>query len=223
MLSSATDLNRRSKQMATQREQFATTVEAHAADFGIELAAEQIELLADYYELLMKWNERLHLTAPCSPQTFATRHVLESLMLLKHFPGGATVVDVGSGGGLPIIPCLLIREDLRATLIESSQRKSVFLREALRPVKPAERAQVINARFEEMDLPPSDFLTCRALDRFSELLPALIQQTEPNTVMLLFAGEALRDRIQSLIPTVRIEHIPHSQKRFLIIGSSDSC
>ena len=209
--------------MATPRAQFAATVEAHAADFGIELAAEQVELLADYYELLMKWNEQLHLTAPCSPQDFAIRHVLESLMLLKHLSPGATVVDVGSGGGLPIIPCLLVRQDLRATLIESSKRKAVFLREALRPVRPADRARVINARLEETNLTRGDFLSCRALDRFSQLLPTLIQRAQPNTTMLLFAGDVLCKQIQSLIPSATIERIPHSERRFLIIASSASC
>jgi 16S rRNA (guanine527-N7)-methyltransferase len=209
--------------MATHRVQFAKAIEAHAADFGIELADEQTKLLADYYELLLKWNERLHLVAPCSPEEFAVRHVLESLILLQHLSQGATVIDVGSGGGLPIIPCLLVRQDLRATLIESSQRKTVFLREALRPVKPADRTRVINARFEEIDLPPGDFLTCRALDKFSELLPTLIQRVRPDTAMFLFAGESLRRQIQSIIPSATAERILHSQRRFLIIASSASC
>ena len=208
--------------MATQRVQFAKAIEAHAAEFGIDLADRQVEVLADYYELVMKWNERLHLVAPGAPEDFATRHVLESLVLLRHLSQGATVVDVGSGGGLPIIPCLLARPDLRATLIESSTRKIVFLREALRPVKPSDRAQVINARFEEIDLPASDFLTCRALDRFSQLLPTLIQRARPNTTMLLFAGEALTKQIQSLIPSATAERMPLSEKRFLVIGTCQS-
>jgi 16S rRNA G527 N7-methylase RsmG len=113
---------------------------------------------------------------------------------------------------------LLVREDLRATLIESSKRKTVFLREALRLMKSAERAQIINARFEEVEFPPSDFLTCRALDRFSQLLPQLIQRVHPKTTMLLFAGETLRQQIQSLIPSAGSERIPHSEKRFLVIA-----
>jgi 16S rRNA (guanine527-N7)-methyltransferase len=205
--------------MATQRVQFAEVIEAQAPDFSIDLAVEQIEPLADYYDLLMKWNARLHLVAPCSPEAFAVRHVLESLMLLRHLPHGATVVDIGSGGGLPIIPCLLVRPDLRATLIESSERKTVFLREALRPTQPADRAQVINARFEEIDLPRHDFLSCRALDRFSQLLPAMIQRAQPDTTLLLFAGDALRKQIQALMPSATAEHIPHSKRRFLIIGN----
>ena len=204
--------------MATQRTRFAEAIEKHAPDFRIELAGAQVELLSDYYDLLLKWNEHLHLVAPCSPEQFATRHVLESLALLAHLSPGATVLDVGSGGGLPIVPCLLIREDLRATLIESSRRKTVFLREALRLIKFAERAQVINGRFEEVNFPPSDFLTCRALDRFSQLLPQLIQRAHPKTTLLLFAGDVLRKQIESLIPSAKSERLPHSEKRYLVIA-----
>ncbi len=204
--------------MATQRIRFANAVEQQAPDFGIDLTGAQVSLLADYYELLQKWNARLHLVAPCPPEEFAVRHALESLILLKHLSPGANVLDIGSGGGLPIIPCLLVQQDLQATLIEASKRKTVFLREALRLAKTAERARVINARVEEVDFPPSDFLTCRALDRFSQLLPLLIDRVQPRTTLLLFAGDALVKQIQSLIPAARIERIPHSQKRFLIIA-----
>src|SRR5213075_1734922 len=133
--------------MATQREQFVAALQAHAPDFQIELSEQQIQPLADYYALVLKWNE-LHLVAPCTAPEFAVRHVLESLALIKHLPAGANVVDVGSGGGLPIIPCLLLRDDLHAILIESSKRKVVFLREALRLVQPVGRARVIAGRFE---------------------------------------------------------------------------
>jgi 16S rRNA (guanine527-N7)-methyltransferase len=207
--------------MATEREQFTETLKANAADFDITFGAKQTRLLGDYYELLLKWNDRLHLVAPCSPEEFAVRHVLESLLLLKHLSRAATVVDVGSGGGLPIIPCLLVRDDVRATLIESSERKIVFLREALRPARPPDRIRLINARVEEINLPASDFLSCRAVERFSELLPLLIQRARPNTTALFFAGETLRREIQKLIPTAMSERIPHSEKRFLVSAFTD--
>jgi len=203
--------------MPTQREQFATALKTYAPDFGIELGDGHTDLLTDYYALVMKWNE-LHLVAPCTPAEFATRHVLESLTLLRHLPGVANIVDVGSGGGLPIVPCLLVRHDLRATLIEASQRKAVFLREALRPVEPPERSRVIAARFEQVDLPAADFLTCRALDRFSELLPLLIQRAGPRTTLVLFAGDALCRQIQRRLPSATVERIPFSENRYLIVG-----
>ena len=204
--------------MATPIEEFRRALEAHAPEFGIALQAACLERLIDYYGLIMKWNERLHLVAPCSPAEFATRHVLESLTLLKHLPVGATIIDVGSGAGLPVIPCLLVREDLRATLIESSNRKAVFLRETLRPVTPPDRAQVIAARFEEVETPQADFVACRALDRFSEILPALVDWAPRNSTLLLFAGESIRNQIQTILGSITVEHIPHSERRFLLIA-----
>lgn len=205
--------------MATPREQFAASIAGHAADFDLTLDSEQIDGLSDYFDLLTKWNERLHLVAPCSPAEFALRHVLESLLLLKHLPVGARVVDIGSGGGLPIVPCLLIRRDLRATLIEASQRKAVFLRECLRPIRSPDRVKVVAARFEETELPPSDFVTCRALDKFTELLPEMIRRTARDTTLVLFGGPSLRREMGSLLPTTRVEQIPLSRNRFLMIGS----
>ena len=204
--------------MATPIEEFREALEAHAFEFGIALPADRLERLIDYYELIMKWNERLHLVAPCSPTEFATRHVLESLTLLKHLPVEAKIIDVGSGAGLPVIPCLLVRDDLRATLIESSNRKAVFLREALRPLSLPDRAQVIAARFEEVETPEADFVTCRALNRFSEILPALIDWAPRNSTLLIFAGESIRDQVQTTRGSVTVERIPHSERRFLLIA-----
>src|SRR6185295_8406330 len=155
--------------MPTPAEQFTTALISHAPEFGIDLSHEQAAWLQRYYALVMHWNPRLHLVAPCSAEEFATRHVLESLLLTKHLPQDASVIDVGTGAGLPIIPCLLVRADLRAILIESSQKKTVFLREALRLISHPERARVKHGRFEEMAAPAADFVTCRALDRFGDL------------------------------------------------------
>jgi 16S rRNA (guanine527-N7)-methyltransferase len=127
-------------------------------------------------------------------------------------------MDVGSGAGLPTIPCLLVRDDLRATLIESSQKKGVFLREALRAVKPAGRAQLTVARFEDIPAPGADFITCRALDRFEDTLTDLVEWAPPNATFLLFAGHSVRKRIESLFSNVQVELIPRSEQRFLIMA-----
>ena len=206
--------------MATPPADFGEELKRNAPQFGLNLQPAQVERLGAYYQLLLKWNKRLHLVAPCSPGEFAVRHVLESLLLLKHLPPNASVVDIGSGAGLPIIPCLLMRDDLSATLIESSARKGVFLREALRRVQPADRTRLIVARFEDVPAPKAGFVTCRALDRFSELLPELIQWAPPGATLLVFAGESLRNQLRVLVPTVQVELIPQSEKRFLVTTGS---
>ena len=185
--------------------------------FDLALSPETLGLLGEFYSLLTHWNERLHLVAPCSPEEFATRHVLESLMLLEHLPQDAKIADIGSGAGLPIIPCLLARPDLAATLIESSQKKSVFLREALNQLG---RPSVIIAKpFEVVDPPDVSFVTCRALDQFMSKVSELINWAPAGSTLLLYGVDSLREQLHN----VRFEEllIPLSDRRFLFVVNTD--
>jgi len=204
--------------MPTATEQLAAALKLYAPEFELELKPEHIKNLQDYYSLILKWNPRLHLVAPCSPEEFAVRHVLESLILLKYLPLNVRVADIGAGAGLPIIPCLLLRNDLQATLIEASQKKSVFLKEAVRTVQPAARTQVLNARFEDLPSPDAQFITCRALDKFSELLPVMLEWAPADATLALFCGEAIMKSLGAVLSEMTVELIPRSEKRFLVIG-----
>jgi len=187
------------------------------ASFELDLSPETVTQLAEFYSLLTRWNDRLHLTAPCEPEEFAVRHVLESLLLLQYLPSNATVADVGSGGGLPIIPCLIARPDLEATLIESSQKKVVFLREALNRL--GLRATIMARRFEEVSAPPVSFVTCRALDQFMRKLPALIDWAPRGSTLLLFGSETLGQQLRRANLNFEQLLIPQSEKRYLFLAA----
>jgi 16S rRNA (guanine527-N7)-methyltransferase len=193
------------------RNTFEQALIANMGSYDVDLARETVTQLGDFYSLLMKWNDRLHLVAPCSPEEFATRHVLESLLLLKHLPQEAKIADVGSGAGLPIIPCLVARGDLQATLIESSPKKAVFLREALNTLRRA--ATVIARPFEELDAPDVSFVTCRALDQFVDKVSALIDWAPAGSTLLLFGGESLSKELKIYQDYL----IPGSERRFLFV------
>jgi 16S rRNA (guanine527-N7)-methyltransferase len=137
--------------------------------------------------------------------------------LLKHLALDANVAEVGAGGGLPIIPCMIVRSDLHAILIESSQKKAVFLREALTQTGISPRASVINERFESVAPPSVEFVTCRALERFEEMLPNLFAWAPPKSTLLLFGAKRLETRIESLGFTSTAELMPRSRGRFLFI------
>ena len=188
---------------------FEQSLRSNMGSYDLDLPEETLAQLGMYYSLLTRWNDRLHLVAPCAPEEFATRHVLESLVLLKYLPANARIADVGSGGGLPIIPCLVARADLKATLIESSQKKAVFLREALNTVE--RKATIVARRFEEIEAPEVSFISCRALDQFGDKVPALIEWAPKGATLLLFAGEGLP------IAGANKILIPRSEKRFLYI------
>jgi len=197
--------------------QFREALESEATGYGVTLPAPVLEGLSQYYELLNAWNSRMNLVAPCSPQEFATRHVLESLLLLKYLPNNASVAEVGAGAGLPILPCLIVRPDIRAVLIEASQKKAVFLREALTKTATSRQATVIAERFENVAAPPVGFVTCRALERFEEMLPHLLDWAPAEATLLLFGGKRLERRIENLGFATAAELMPKSKARFLFL------
>jgi 16S rRNA (guanine527-N7)-methyltransferase len=198
-------------------EQFRETLESEATSYEVTLPATALEVLSQYYELLSAWNSRVHLVAPCSPQEFAMRHILESLLLLKYLPNDAIVAEVGAGAGLPILPCLIVRPDLRAVLIEASQKKAVFLREALTKTATSKRATVLAERFENVATPAVAFVTCRALERFEEMLPRLFEWAPAKATLLLFGGKRLEQRIENLGFASTAELMPRSKGRFLFL------
>ena len=194
---------------------FKDSLKANQESFRVTPTDVVVARLSEYFRLVMKWNPRLHLVSPSSANDFAVRHVLESLWLLHHLTENAKVVDIGSGAGLPLIPCLIARTDLNGTLIESSAKKGVFLREALKLIDDPDRAQVITSRFEVVPTPHVDFVTSRALDGFQELLPDLIRWAPQSSRLLLFGGDNLGDALNKQQIAYRLELIPNSDQRFL--------
>ncbi|HEX8195433.1 MAG TPA: 16S rRNA (guanine(527)-N(7))-methyltransferase RsmG [Pyrinomonadaceae bacterium] len=198
------------------QQKFVNTLQTNQNAFGVLLNKERISILNDYYELVEKWNPRLHLVAPCSAEEFAVRHVLESLTILEFLPENAELIDVGTGAGLPSIPCLLARADLRGTLIESNTKKAVFLREALSKLNLQTRAEVLNSRFEQTGA-PAGFVTSRALDKFVEKLPEIAHWARRCEKLLLFGGEKVRDKLTELGLDFATKLIPDSERRFVFV------
>ena len=93
----------------------------------------QLGQLESHYELLLRWNRKLNLTRIEELEDVVRLHYCESLFLSQCLPPGPLrIVDVGSGGGFPGIPVAVSRPECEVTLVESHQRKAVFLREATR-------------------------------------------------------------------------------------------
>jgi 16S rRNA (guanine527-N7)-methyltransferase len=159
----------------------------------------------------------LHLVAPCRAEEFATRHILESLTLLEFLPQNVDFADIGTGAGLPSIPCLIVREDLRGVLIESKLRKADFLADVLAKCELEERAYVINRQFEEIEKPDVSYILCRALDKFTQKLPKMLRWSQ-NCNLLLFAGNAIRDELKYQRITFSEKLMPFSEQRFLFVS-----
>ena len=99
-----------------------------------------------YLEQLHQWNKAYNLTAIRNPQDMVTKHVLDSLSILPMLQG-ASLIDVGTGPGLPGIPLALARSDLQIVLLDSNGKKIRFLREVVRVLQLL-HVDVVQARVE---------------------------------------------------------------------------
>jgi 16S rRNA (guanine527-N7)-methyltransferase len=196
------------------RQQFIKSLSTNQKNFDVSLTEQKQNALADYYEFVQKHNEVLHLVAPCSPEEFAVRHILESLTLLEFLPKNAKFADIGAGAGLPSIPCLIVREDLRGVLIESKLKKVNFLHEVLSECNLENRAEILDRQFEELPKPNVSYILCRALDKFTQKLPKLLKWSG-NSSFLFFGGNNLREELQKNGVKFQEKLMPMSEKRFL--------
>ncbi len=200
-------------------QKFIGALRENKQQFGISLREETINKLAVYYEFVQKNNEFLHLVAPSQPEEFATRHILESLTLLEFLSENAEFADVGAGAGLPSVPCLIARSDLRGFLIESKFKKSRFLEEVLAECKLESRAEILNRQFEEIQKPNVSYVLCRALDKFTQKLPKLLKWSAGCTA-LFFGGNALAAELEKHGLKFQKKLMPMSEQRFLFVAKN---
>jgi 16S rRNA (guanine527-N7)-methyltransferase len=137
-----------------------------------ELSQDQVAKLYAHYELLERWNQKMNLTTVKSGAEMVTRHYCESLFFGSHLPDEPTsLMDVGTGAGFPGVPIAILKPSCAVTLVESHQRKAVFLRESTRGLANvsvvAQRAQALTDKFE--------WVVSRAVDplEVSALVPKL--------------------------------------------------
>lgn len=105
-------------------------VAAGIAALGIDLDAGARARLLAHLELIAKWNRVHNLTAVRETEQMVVLHLLDSLSVLPHLQGAKTIVDVGSGAGLPGIPIAIARARSHVTLLDSSHKKCAFLQQA---------------------------------------------------------------------------------------------
>lgn len=195
-------------------EKFKAALRSEQGSFGIGLSDAALERLTAYYNLVLENNTLLHLVAPTNAAEFAVRHILESLTLLEHLKKGSVLADVGSGAGLPSMPCLIVRDDLRGILIESKQKKAEFLSNAASELGIQERVSIVNRQFEEAEPGHSTAVTCRALDKFTQKLPQLLRWAGRRE-LLFFGGNSLGAALDLQSAKYKRILMPLSEQRYL--------
>jgi len=154
-------------------------------DGRVTLSDDQIATLERHYQLLVKWNKVLNLTSIRNTEEAVIRHYCECVFFASLLPATGRVLDVGSGAGFPGVPIAILRPEMHVTLLESHQRKAVFLKEATRDLA---NVDVVAKRAE--DIPGTwDLVASRAVDPQEVLREA--PRLAPRIGMLVGGADSL--------------------------------
>lgn len=129
---------------------FAEVLSSAAAEYGINLSEEQLQAFVVYNKLLLEWNEKVNLTAITDPREVAVKHMIDSLSCYDEqlFPKDCQVIDVGSGAGFPGLPLKIYRPDIQLTLLDSLNKRLVFLNDVIENLQMT-GVILVHARAEE--------------------------------------------------------------------------
>lgn len=118
-------------------------------DYKIELTQNQLEQFEKYFQLLIRWNEKINLTAITDVNGVAVKHFADSLSLLNYIDINkkSKIIDVGTGAGFPGVVLKIARPDIRLTLLDSLNKRLVFLNEVLTTL--GLEAQLVHSRAED--------------------------------------------------------------------------
>ncbi len=155
----------------------------------LNLTDHQIDLLSRYVDLLLEWNRKINLISRKDCDNVWSRHILGSIAFLFRFSfqPDTSVLDLGTGGGLPGIPIAILRNDLRMTLVDSTQKKIRAVSEMLSALH-LSNISAVAARAEEIGSRPEfrhkyDYVIARSVAPVSDILkwgkPFLIPRRPP--------------------------------------------
>jgi len=182
----------------------------------LTLSEDQIFSLYTHYSLLERWNEKISLTSVEPGPELVIRHYCESLFLASHLGSepGERVADLGSGAGFPGVPLAVYHPQCHVFLIESVQRKAVFLREATRHLP---NIEVLGGRAEDVQS-AFDWIVSRAVNPGDVLknIPSLA----PKVGLLLSERGLGQIKSRQGIAWSEPVRLPWGDRKFFVIGST---
>ena len=162
----------------------------------IDVSRETMDRLAAYVALVKKWQQRVNLVSASTLPDIWMRHIWDSAQLAPLVPAGTgRILDVGSGAGFPGL-VLAALCDAELHLVESDQKKAVFLQTVIRET--GIRAIVHNRRIESLPPIGADIVTARALASLERLFELLEAQLGPGTRCLFLKGARAKAELAAL-------------------------
>ena len=200
--------------------------------FGVTITPETVRRLNLYGNLLLGWNEKINLTAITEPEEILYKHFYDCILFFKNSPVplGASVIDVGTGAGFPGMVLKIVRPDLKVTLIDSLNKRVVFLNDVIEKLGLTD-INAVHMRAEEGAVNPSmrekfDIACARAVASMPVLLEYCVPYVKQGGKFISMKGPnvgeeiALCDNAVKLLgvkkPTVICEKLETGESRTFV-------
>ncbi len=152
----------------------------------LELPDDFIERTELYNDLIVSWSEKINIVSRNDLGILLERHILDSLTPVSEIPDSGSLLDIGSGAGFPAIPIAFIRPGLNITALESRQKKTLFLKEAVNRLKLA-NVTIHTGRLEDYQFGfPVDIATVRAVAITEKILRSLKTVVKPDGKIIYY-------------------------------------
>lgn len=200
---------------------------------GLPSQERTVLLLGRFADLLLRWNRTYNLTAIREESEVVTHHLLDSAALVpmigKIAPEAQTLLDVGSGGGLPAVPTALLRPDLSVHAVDTVKKKVTFLQQAQIELG-LKNFRVHHARVENLRLSPFDVITSRAFASLADFTSLTEHLLKPSGVWLAMKGVVPEEEMAALPDFVRVREILpmtvpglHESRHLIVMERNERC
>ena len=176
------------------------------AELGLELDSNARRKLLEFVAQLERWNRVYNLTSIRGAEKIVSVHLLDSLSIVPHV-SARRALDVGSGGGLPGIPLAIAQPETEVTLLDSSQKKTAFLRQVVGELALA-KARVVCARVESWQTEDRfDLIVSRAFSELGEFAAKSRHLLADGGVLAAMKGMRPVQEISALPQDIRVRDV----------------
>ena len=167
--------------------------------FDVNVGLKEARQFSIHAGELVKWNLKINLTAITDPFEVAVKHFLDSIAPAGIIPAGASMLDIGSGGGFPGIPLKVVIPTLSVTLVDSSRKKITFLKHVIRTIGLGD-IEALQGRVEELagSTKIFDVIICRAFSLLEMFVGSALPLLAPNGIIISLKGKINPEEIESV-------------------------
>lgn len=182
-----------------------------AAELGIAVGEKETALFLKYLSELTEWNKKINLTAITDERKIVIRHFLDSLTLAPFLTNQKTLLDIGSGAGFPGIPLKIALPHLKVTLIDSVNKKVIFMKHIIRTLG-LEQIEAVHARGEDTAVIKKfdalfDVVTSRAFAELGKFLEIATPYTKKGGMLLAMKGPKGIEEVKALKQIKDVEYV----------------